>query len=97
MISIQYWPSPCCVLRSLYQRPGAGATHVQSSSSETTEVSEVKLDNGLVHRAAQKSAALVCLIGIGKINLYNLHLSPCHLWLPVNVGRLLSAKLHGPF
>lgn len=40
----------------------------------------MKLDNGLVHGAAQKSAALVCLIGIGKINLYNLHLSPCHLW-----------------
>lgn len=58
-----------------YQRPGAGAKRVQSS--KTFAVSEVKLDNGLVHGAAQKSAALVCLIGIGKINLYNLHLSPC--------------------
>lgn len=47
-----------------YQRPGAGAKRVQSS--KTFAVSEVKLDNGLVHGAAQKSAALVCLIGIGK-------------------------------
>lgn len=57
--------------KSLYQRPGAGAKHVQSSS-KTFGVSEVKLDSGLVHGATQKSAALVCLIGIGKINLYNL-------------------------
>lgn len=68
-----------------YQRPGAGAKCVQSSS-KTFAVSEVKLDSGLVHGAAQKSAALVCLIGIGKINLYNLHLSPCPLWLPVSMG-----------
>lgn len=78
--------SMLCAQKSLYQRPGAGAKHVQSSS-ETPEASEEKLDSGLVHGAAQKSAALVCLTGIGKINLYNLHLSPCHLWLPVGVGR----------
>lgn len=76
-----------CAQKSLYQRPGAGAKHIQSSS-KTFGVSEVKLDSGLVHGAAQKSAALVCLIGIGKINLYNLHLSPCHLLLPVDMGRL---------
>lgn len=78
--------SMLCAQKSLYQRPGAGAKHVQSSS-ETSEVSEVKLDSGLVDGAAQKSAALVCLIGIGKINLYNLHLSPCPLWLPVGMGK----------
>lgn len=51
--------SMLCAQKSLYQRPGAGAKHVQSSSCVT-------FDSGLVHGAAQKSAALVCLTGIGK-------------------------------
>lgn len=57
--------SMLCAQKSLYQRPGAGAKHVQSSA-ETSEVSEEKLDSGLVHGLLRKALLLYVSLVLEK-------------------------------